>query len=58
VVPARSETFGYDALDRLTAATGVYGSLAYAYDANGNRTSRTLNAVTDTYTYAANTNRL
>ena len=58
VVPARSETFGYDALGRLTTAAGVYGSLAYGYDANGNRTSRTLAGVTDTYTYAANTNRL
>jgi RHS repeat-associated protein len=58
VTPARSETFGYDALDRMSSATGVYGSLAYGYDANGNRTSRTLNGVTDTYTYAANTNRL
>ena len=58
VTPARSENFGYDALDRLTSATGVYGSLAYSYDANGNRASRTLGGVTDTYTYAANTNKL
>jgi len=27
VTPERSETFGYDALDRLTAATGVYDGI-------------------------------
>ncbi|HLZ10118.1 MAG TPA: hypothetical protein VKT80_16125, partial [Chloroflexota bacterium] len=32
------QSFGYDALDRLTSATGPYGSLAYTYDALGNRT--------------------
>lgn len=31
------QTFGYDALDRLTAASGPYGGITYAYDAHGNR---------------------
>jgi RHS repeat-associated protein len=42
VDPARSETFGYDALDRLAVAAGPYGTIGYTYDASGNRTSRTL----------------
>lgn len=41
VAPGNSQTFGYDALDRLTSATGGYGSLAYTYDANGNRLTET-----------------
>ncbi|HEY4363625.1 MAG TPA: RHS repeat-associated core domain-containing protein [Bryobacteraceae bacterium] len=34
---ANSQTFGYDILNRLTSATGPYGSPTYTYDANGNR---------------------
>ena len=37
VTPGYSQTFGYDALDRLTKASGGYGPLAYTYDGNGNR---------------------
>jgi RHS repeat-associated protein len=36
-LPAKS--FGYDALDRLTAYTSGATALTYGYDANGNRTS-------------------
>lgn len=35
---ANSQSFGYDVLNRLTTAAGGYGSLAYSYDSNGNRT--------------------
>jgi YD repeat-containing protein len=38
---AKSETFAYDALGRLTDATGGYGDIDYAYDVAHNRTSRT-----------------
>jgi YD repeat-containing protein len=44
-----SQTFGYDALNRLTQATGVWGTKSFIYDAAGNPTtfggltSRTLN---------------
>ena len=38
---ARSQTFTYDALDRLISADGLYGAIDYAYDAVGNRTSLT-----------------
>jgi RHS repeat-associated protein len=37
VTSANSQHFGYDSLDRLTSANGGYGTLAYTYDANGNR---------------------
>ena len=55
---ARDQGFGYDALHRLTSATGAYGSITYGYDATGNRTSRTIGAVTETSTIAAASNRL
>jgi len=42
-----SQTFTYDALNRLAGAAGPYGTLAYGYDANGNRTSETSAAVSD-----------
>jgi RHS repeat-associated protein len=36
VVSINSESFGYDALDRLTSATGPWGTTTYSYDAAGN----------------------
>ena len=39
---ARSQTFVYDNLNRLTSATGLYGTNTYSYDAVGNRTQRTV----------------
>ncbi|QQS12097.1 MAG: RHS repeat protein [Rhodospirillales bacterium] len=58
VTPARDQTLGYDALDRLTSATGQYGSLLYAYDIVGNRSSSSIGGVASTYTYPATSNRL
>ncbi len=37
VNPGNTQSFAYDALDRLTNASGGYGSIGYTYDANGNR---------------------
>ena len=58
----RTQGFGYDALSRLTGANGPYGSIAYSYDAVGNRETRdvTVGAVTtsEAYTYALDSNRL
>jgi len=57
----RSQTFGYDAVGRLTDATGSYGDIDYTYDLVGNRTDRTIDdgTVTDeTYAYNAGTHRL
>jgi len=56
--PARSQGFGYDALERITGATGVYGSLGYAYDRVGNRLSQTIRGEPETYGYETGTNRL
>ena len=53
-----SQTLGYDALNRLGAASGSYGDLSYRYDANGNRLSYTSSAGTDQYTYDSASNRL
>ena len=57
-----SENFNYATRELLASATGGYGDLGFAYDAVGNRTSRseTANGVasTDSYTYPATKNRL
>jgi RHS repeat-associated protein len=53
-----SHSVGYDDLDRVTDYTGPSGVLAYLYDANGNRTRRTINGVTTTFSVAATSNRL
>jgi YD repeat-containing protein len=62
VTPGDSQSFAYDALDRLVAASGGYGSLAYAYDPVGNLLSRTANdgyqSATVNFSYAAGSNRL
>lgn len=54
----RSQTLGYDALERLTSASGAYGSLAYAYDASGDRLSETRGAATTTYSYPGSSHHL
>jgi YD repeat-containing protein len=58
VSAANSQTLGYDVLNRLTSATGSYGTLGYSYDANGNRMKQTLGSVTTTYAYTAASNIL
>lgn len=50
--------FSYDALNRLTNASGAYGNLTYSYDANGNRLTFSDSTGTDTYTYDATSHRL
>ena len=59
---ARSQTFQYDGLYRLTQAIGLYGTIDYDYDAVGNRTERaitdSLGTLTETYTYDTASNRL
>jgi RHS repeat-associated protein len=62
VTPANNQSFGYDNINRLTAASGSYGGLGYGYDLVGNRTSQTTTigqaVTTQTYSYAAGSNRL
>lgn len=55
---AASQGFNYDALNRLTNASGAYGTLSYTYDANGNRLTFTDSTGTDNYTYDAASHRL
>ncbi len=55
----RNQSFTLDDLQRLTAATGAYGSLSYSYDAADNRLTRNLSGgPSATYTYGTTNNRL
>ena len=56
--PWFNQDFGYDALNRLTSATGPYGTIGYTYDKVGNRMTRTKEAQTDTYEYVTGTNKI
>jgi len=47
-----NDSFGYDALDRLTSASNGYGTLSFSYDPTGNRIQQILNGNTTTYTYS------
>ena len=58
VTAANNQTFGYDALNRLTSAAGAYGNLSYTYDGVGNRLSQGLDGSMTTYEYASGANRL
>jgi RHS repeat-associated protein len=57
-VPANSNSYAYDALDRLTGATTPATPYAYSYDAVGNRLSRTAGSSTDAYAYGSASNRI
>jgi len=54
IAPARNQSLTYDAVSRLTDAIGNYGELEFSYDAIGNRQSKTLDNVTETYQYNGN----
>ncbi len=54
----RSQTFGYDDIDRLVSATGIYGTLSYRYDPVGNRLGFTADGKPENYTYGPGTNKL
>jgi RHS repeat-associated protein len=56
--PANSQSFGYDALNRLTSAAGGYGPLGYTYNSVGNRLTQTAGTATTTYSYLAHSNQL
>ena len=51
-----NRTYGYDDLYRIDSATGPWGSISYTYDDVGNRQSRTIDSVTDTYAYVTGKN--
>jgi RHS repeat-associated protein len=52
--PSKSKTYTYDAVYRLTTATGPWGTITYSYDPVGNRTSETTDTGSTSYTYTAN----
>ncbi|MGQ0543736.1 MAG: hypothetical protein ACT4P3_00170, partial [Betaproteobacteria bacterium] len=56
--PPNANTYGYDALDRLTNAVTPAVPYAYSYDAVGNRTSRTAGSSSDAYAYSPSSNRI
>jgi RHS repeat-associated protein len=56
--PLKSQTFGYDDLYRITDATGVFGTMTYAYDNVGNRLTRTHDGTTESYAYVPGTSLL
>jgi RHS repeat-associated protein len=60
VETADQQSFGYDLLDRLVSATlaGSNVSLAYSYDATGNRTSEARNGAASQYVTGSASNRL
>jgi RHS repeat-associated protein len=57
-IPANSETFTYTPSHRLASATGAYGTLAWTYDANGNRATQVAGSASQAYAYPATSNQL
>lgn len=57
-VPANTNTYAYDTLDRLTGFVGPSTNQGYTFDAVGNRLTKTTGANTDTYAYSGSSNRL
>jgi RHS repeat-associated protein len=55
-LPYHNRVYGYDALDRLEHAEGPWGIIDYTYDDVGNRQTKTVDGVTDTYAYVTGTN--
>jgi RHS repeat-associated protein len=58
VTPSKNRVFTYDGLYRLDTAGGVWGSLDWGYDANGNRLSELDNSVDTTYQYLPGTDKI
>jgi len=53
-----SQSFSYDNLQRLSQATGGYGTSGFTYDADGNQLSQTLGAATTNYGYGTGSDLL
>jgi RHS repeat-associated protein len=58
IVASNNRTLGYDAIDRLTSASGSWGAGAIVYDGDGDITSQTRGSATISYTYDGTNNRL
>jgi RHS repeat-associated protein len=55
---ALTQSYGYDALGRLTSVAASNADQAFAWDKTGNRTSHTWGGATDTYNTSSTSNRL
>jgi RHS repeat-associated protein len=55
---ANTVTYGYDNWDRLTSTLTPNTTYGFAYDANSNRTSKTVGVNTWTYAYPGSSNKL
>ena len=55
---AQSVTYGYDNLDRLNYTLTPATNYGFTYDANGNRTTKTVGTGTKTYSYPTTNNKL
>ena len=58
ITDGNTQTFGYDALNRLSSAAGAYGSFTYAYDSVGNRLTASQSGSVTQYSYSPNGNQL
>lgn len=58
VTPSSNQSLVYDELDRLTEATGSYGTLGYSYDSASNRMTKTDNSQISSFTYNTESNQL
>ena len=58
VNPGNSQTLGYDVLNRLSSATGGYGSYSWTYNPASSRLTETLGMVTTNYGYGPHNNQL
>jgi len=59
--PTRTQDYVFDAIKRLTDATGAYGTFEYSYDDVGNRETRAntgSGGFSETYTYPPDSHRL
>jgi RHS repeat-associated protein len=52
MTPANSQSFTYDAMNRLATASGAYSTVSYTYDADSNRLTSTQGGATQTYSYS------
>lgn len=58
VNPGNSQSFGYDVLTRLSAASGGYGNYSWTYNKVNSRLTETLGGVTTNYGYGTHNNQL
>ncbi|MGB6686577.1 MAG: RHS repeat-associated core domain-containing protein [Terracidiphilus sp.] len=58
VTSGNSQSFSYDSLQRLSNASGSYGSFGFTYDGDGNQLTQTLGATTAGYGYGAGSDQL